>query len=99
MTRRIATLAFGAPTLHTPATGKRRSALTTSAGTSEIPASKKGLPTNCGIPLERGSGGMERGRTILRGCTNSAALVQATFARGGEWRKHRAVLLVGGIRA
>src|SRR5579863_5680284 len=99
MTRRITNSAFGVPTLHAPATGKPRSALTTSAGTSEMLASKKGLPTNYVIPLEPGSGGMEHGRTTLRGFTNSAALVQAIFARGGAWPKHRAVLLVDGILA
>src|SRR5580698_4467948 len=97
MTRRITNLAFGVPTLHAPATGKRRSALTTSATTSEIPASIKGSPTNCVIPLERGSGGMEHGRTTLRLCTNSAASVPATFAPGGVWPKHRADWLVDGI--
>src|ERR1700752_4007823 len=99
MTRRNANLASGAPTLRTPDLSTHQSTLTTSAGTCETPASTKVSPTNCVIPLEPDSGEMDCGRTTSRACTNSAALVQATFAPGEAWSKHRADSLVDGIPA
>src|SRR5882757_6105985 len=99
MTHRAANLASGALTLPAPAVGKHRSVLITSAGISETPALTKVSPTNCVIPLEPGSGEMDCGRTTSRACTNSAASVQATFAPGESWPKHRADSLVDGIPA
>src|SRR5713101_5105908 len=99
MTHRTANLASGAPTLPTPAAGKRRSTFITSAGICETPASTKVSPTNCVIPLEPGSGEMDCGLTTSRACTNSAASTQATFVPGEAWSKHPADSLVNGIPA
>src|SRR4029077_17289000 len=55
--------------------------------------------TNFVTLLEPGSGEMDCGRTTSRACTNSVASVQATFAPGGAWSKHRADSLVDGIPA
>src|SRR4029077_3412470 len=99
MTHRAANLASGALTLRAPAVGKHRSVLIISAGICETPASTKVSPTNCVIPLGPGSGEMACGLTTLRACTNSAALVQATFAPGEVWSKPRADSLVNGIPA
>jgi len=99
MTRRTANLASGAPTLRARAAGKRRSTLTTSAGICETPASTKVSRTNFVTLLEPGSGEMDCGRTTSRACTNLAASVQATFAPGESWPKHRADSLVAGLPA
>src|SRR6266404_1601068 len=99
MTRRTANLASGAPTLRGPDLSTHQSTLTTSAGIGETPPSTKVWPTNCVIPLESGSGEMDCGRTTSRACTNSVVSVQATFAPGEAWSKHRADSLVDGIPA
>src|SRR4029077_15626113 len=97
MTRRTANLASGAPTLREPDLSTHQSTLTTSAGIGKTQASPKGSPTNCVIPWEPGSGEMDCGRMTSRACTSSADSVQATFAPGESWPKHRADSLVDGI--
>src|SRR4029077_14214484 len=53
----------------------------------------------CVIPLEPDVGEMDCGRTTSRACTNLAASVEAAFAPGEAWSKHRADSLVDGIPA
>src|ERR1700758_1567434 len=99
MTRRTANLASGARTLRTPDLSTHQSTLTTSAGIGKTQASTKESRTNFDTLWEPGSGEMDCGRTTSRACTNSADSVQATFAPGESWPKHRADSLVGGIPA
>src|ERR1700758_5849186 len=97
MTRRITNLASGAPTLHGPELGTHQWTLTTSAGICKTQASTKESRTNFVTLWEPGSGEMDCGRTTSRACTNSADSVQATFAPGEAWPKHRADSLADGI--
>src|SRR4029077_6042667 len=99
MTRRTANLASGAPTLREPDLSTHQSTLTTSAGIGKTQASTKASRTNFVTLLAQGSGEMDCGPTSSRAGTNSAASVQATFAPGEAWSKHRADSLFDGIPA
>ncbi len=70
-----------------------------SGGIGETQSSTKVSPMNCVIPLEPGSGEMDCGHTASRACINLVASVQATFAPGEVWSKHRADSLVDGLPA
>src|SRR6266446_906180 len=99
MTRRTPNLASGVPTLPELDLGPHQSTFTTLAGISKTQASTRASRTNFVTLLEPGSCEMDSGLTRPRACTNSAALVQATFAPGGAWSKHRADSRLDGIPA
>src|SRR2546426_12319887 len=97
MTRRTANLASGVPTSPGVDFGTHRSTFTTLASISKTQSSTRASRTNFVTLLEPGSCEMDCGLTRPRACTNSAASVQATFAPGEAWSKHRADSLLDGI--
>ena len=99
MTRRTANLASGAPTSPGVDFGTHRSTFTTLAWISKTQATTRASRTNFVTLLEPGSGEVDCGLTRPRACTNLAASVQAAFAPGEAWSKHRADSRLDGIPA